>query len=64
MNIRGPTYPKVLEAALWKHFGEWGEVENVNLIARLSIAFVRYRYRMTKAMTMAQFFEERCPSPQ
>ena len=45
MNIRGPTYPKVLEAALWKHFGEWGEVENVNLIARLSIAFVRYRYR-------------------
>jgi len=37
--------PQALEGALWAAFGEWGEVENVNLIARLSIAFVRYRHR-------------------
>lgn len=39
--------PAALEAALWRHFGEWGEVENVNLVSRLSIAFVRFRYRST-----------------
>ena len=37
--------PKACEACLWRQFGEWGEVENVNLISRLSIAFVRYRSR-------------------
>jgi len=37
--------PAALEEALWRHFGEWGELENVNLVSRLSIAFVRYRYR-------------------
>ena len=37
--------PQELEKALWTGFGEWGEVENVNLIARLSIAFIRYRFR-------------------
>ncbi|KAH8081611.1 RNA binding-protein [Aureococcus anophagefferens] len=37
--------PLALEEALWRNFGEWGEVENINLISRLSIAFVRYRHR-------------------
>eukprot|EP01138_Halocafeteria_seosinensis_P012692 gb/GECG01012968.1/.p1 GENE.gb/GECG01012968.1/~~gb/GECG01012968.1/.p1 ORF type:complete len:528 (+),score=89.38 gb/GECG01012968.1/:1-1584(+) len=37
---------KQMEAILWRHFGEWGEIENVNVIARLSIAFVRYRCRV------------------
>lgn len=37
--------PAALEETLWRHFGEWGEIENVNLISRLSIAFVRFRYR-------------------
>ncbi|CAE7475619.1 cwc2, partial [Symbiodinium microadriaticum] len=41
------------EAALWKHFGEWGELENVNVIQRLSIAFVRFRVR-----TSAEFAKE------
>lgn len=36
-----------LEQQLWKYFGEWGEVENVNVIHRLSIAFVRYRHRIS-----------------
>lgn len=36
---------KALEEALMKHFGEWGEIENVNVIWRISIAFVRYRLR-------------------
>lgn len=39
--------PKATEAALWKQFGEWGEVENINVIYRLSICFVRYRHRMS-----------------
>lgn len=34
-----------VEAALWKHFGEWGEVEHINFVPRLSIAFVRFRLR-------------------
>lgn len=37
--------PGSLEQALWKHFGEWGELESVNVIHRLSIAFPRYRLR-------------------
>lgn len=37
--------PKELEDACWKHFAEWGELENVNVIHRLSIAFPRYRLR-------------------
>jgi hypothetical protein len=39
--------PKATEAALWKQFGEWGEVENINVIHRLSICFVRFRHRMS-----------------
>lgn len=37
--------PQTMEEALWKNFGEWGEVEHINVIYRLSIAFVRYRVR-------------------
>lgn len=37
--------PKDLERACWKHFEEWGELESVNVIHRLSIAFPRYRLR-------------------
>ncbi|KAJ1458573.1 hypothetical protein M885DRAFT_614423 [Pelagophyceae sp. CCMP2097] len=37
--------PGALEEALWRNFGEFGEVENINLISRLSICFARYRYR-------------------
>lgn len=36
---------QLIEAAAWKHFGEWGEIENVNLVQRLSVIFVRYRVR-------------------
>lgn len=37
--------PKQLNNTLTKHFSEWGEVEHLNVIWRLSIAFVRYRFR-------------------
>ncbi|CAM9164264.1 unnamed protein product [Phaeothamnion confervicola] len=37
--------PEALEAALWRRFGEWGEVENINVITPKSICFVRYRLR-------------------
>lgn len=37
---------KEMEAILWRHFGEWGEIENVNVIPRLSISFVRFRCRV------------------
>jgi hypothetical protein len=37
--------PQKLEETLWKYFGEWGEVECVNMVQRLSIAFVRFRVR-------------------
>ncbi|KAE9283746.1 hypothetical protein PF008_g27328 [Phytophthora fragariae] len=44
---------KEQEDALWKQFGEWGEVENINVIHRKSISFVRYRHR-----TSAEFAKE------
>ena len=44
---------KALEDAVWKHFSEWGELENVNVVHRLSIAFPRYRLR-----TSAEFAKE------
>lgn len=34
-----------LEKVVEKHFSEWGEVERVNIIWRLSVAFVRFRLR-------------------
>eukprot|EP00753_Platysulcus_tardus_P009882 PLAT2428.1.p2 GENE.PLAT2428.1~~PLAT2428.1.p2 ORF type:complete len:510 (+),score=189.38 PLAT2428.1:34-1530(+) len=34
-----------IKKQLYKHFSVWGEVENINFISRLSIAFVRYRLR-------------------
>ncbi|GMF33667.1 unnamed protein product [Phytophthora fragariaefolia] len=44
---------KEQEDALWKQFGEWGEVENINVIHRKSICFVRFRHR-----TSAEFAKE------
>lgn len=35
-----------LKKVVERHFGEYGEVEHVNVIWRLSIAFVRYRFRL------------------
>jgi hypothetical protein len=37
--------PKKLEAALQRHFEEFGEVEQINLIWAKAIAFVRFRFR-------------------
>jgi hypothetical protein len=46
-NLQKNQYstPKELEDAMWKHFAEWGELESLNVIHRLSIAFPRYRLR-------------------
>ncbi|CCI46760.1 unnamed protein product [Albugo candida] len=44
---------KRLEDVLYEKFTDWGEVENINVIHRLSICFVRYRYR-----TSAEFAKE------
>jgi hypothetical protein len=44
-NLQKYDTPKALEDALWRHFGEWGELESLNVIHRLSIAFPRYRVR-------------------
>jgi hypothetical protein len=54
-NLTKHKYPtaKALEEAMWKHFGEWGELENLNVVHRLSIAFPRYRLR-----TSAEFAKE------
>ena len=38
--------PMALKKVVERHFGEFGEVEHVNVIWRLSIAFVRYRFRL------------------
>ena len=48
--------PKELEEALWRHFGEWGELENLNVIHRLSIAFPRYRLRTSAGEYLLAFF--------
>lgn len=59
-NLQKNKYdtPKALEDALWKHFSEWGEMENCNVIHRLSIAFPRYRFRTSagKLISNMQLF--------
>lgn len=40
-----PPHLRTLEDSLWEHFKEWGELENINLVHKLSIAFPRYRLR-------------------
>ena len=46
-NLQKSKYksPELLEEAVRRHFGEWGELEHVNVIHRLNIAFPRYRLR-------------------
>lgn len=44
---------KEFEDAVWRHFGEWGELENCNVVHRISTAFPRYRLR-----TSAEFAKE------
>lgn len=44
------TTPKQLEDTLWRHFCEWGELESLNVVYRLSIAFPRYRLRTSAGM--------------
>ena len=46
-GLRVPDGAKdgALDQAVWDAFGEWGEVENVNVIAHRSICFVRFRLR-------------------
>ncbi len=46
--------PKALDDAVWKHFEEWGELENVNVIHRLSIAFPRYRLRTSTGISISR----------
>lgn len=45
--------PKALEEACWKHFAEWGELESLNVIHRLSIAFPRYRLRTSAGLLVS-----------
>ena len=45
--------PKDLEDCVWRHFSEWGELENVNVIHRLSIGFPRYRLRTSAEFAKA-----------
>lgn len=45
LYVGGLTTKDDLKKVLWKEFGQFGEVENINLIHRLMIAFVRYRLR-------------------
>lgn len=55
---RGNSGPKLTPQdatveMLYRHFGEWGEIENINFIERKNIAFIRYRMR-----TNAEFARE------
>ena len=45
LYVGGLTTKDNLKKVLWKEFGAFGEVENINLIHRLMVAFVRFRLR-------------------
>ena len=47
LSARRTRTIKKLKKAVEDAFGEFGEVEHVNIIWRLSIAFVRYRFQAT-----------------
>ena len=55
LNGKGMVKPclKGVKDALWKHFSEWGELEAINIVPRISAAFPRYRLR-----TSAEFARE------
>ena len=56
--------PKALEDACWKGFEEWGELESVNVIHRLSIAFPRYRLRTSAGMHRMHITSHACTQTQ
>jgi hypothetical protein len=41
-----------LRECVERHFSEWGEIESVNVVWRLSVAFVRYRFRSNTEMAV------------
>lgn len=41
-----------IETLLHRHFGMWGEIEQLNIISRLSVAFVRYRCRINAEIAL------------
>ena len=44
-GLPGGRFATKLKERLAEHFGEWGELENINYIPRINAAFVRYRLR-------------------
>ncbi|KAF0737510.1 hypothetical protein Ae201684P_006130 [Aphanomyces euteiches] len=53
LYVGGLKGKSMQEDVIMAAFSEWGEVENVNIVHRLSVAFVRYRHR-----TSAEFAKE------
>ena len=52
-----------VRAALEAHFGAWGELENVNVIDKKAIAFVRYRCRANSEFAMEAMVRVACVPP-
>ncbi|XP_068696039.1 pre-mRNA-splicing factor cwc2-like [Montipora foliosa] len=46
LYVGGLGHRTNLEKLLWTEFGEWGEIEDLRVIPRRSIAFVRYKNRV------------------
>ncbi|XP_074616281.1 pre-mRNA-splicing factor cwc2-like isoform X1 [Acropora palmata] len=46
LYVGGLALRTKLEKLLWSEFGEWGEIEDLRVIPRRSIAFVRYKNRV------------------
>jgi len=52
LYVGGLKKKEDMEALLQRHFCMWGEIEQLNIIPRLSVAFVRYRCRINAEIAL------------
>ncbi|KAL9974116.1 hypothetical protein ACROYT_G011117 [Oculina patagonica] len=46
LYVGGLGHRATLEKVLWTEFGEWGQIEDIRIIPKRNIAFVRYKNRV------------------
>ncbi|EDO36726.1 predicted protein [Nematostella vectensis] len=59
LYVGGLTLHTKLEEWLWEEFGEWGEIEDIRIIPKKNIAFVRYKSRLNAEFAKVAMADQR-----